>query len=561
MKRKILVVDDNELNRDMVHEMLSLDYTILEADNGIEALQLMERNSDCISAVLLDIMMPKMNGYEVLEYKAHSENIAQIPVIVMTGSTEEGAEVKALMLGANDYIMKPYNPEIMKHRLSNTISLREKAAIINAIKTDALTGLYNRSAFLEIVGEKVKKHDPGHYVLACFDVDKFKVINDQYGNNKGDEVLKYLARLFQEGFQECGGICARITADHFAILYPKEFMHSDKLKEIQHQAMTLDGSMLPITFSVGRYIIDDLMLTPSAMYDRAAMARTSVKGRYDVHVAIYDESMRNQILQKQEIVSEMNPALKNHQFEVWFQPQYDHGTKEMIGAEALVRWRHLEKGLISPALFIPIFEENGFIYELDQYVWEQACICLRGWMDQRRKPVPISVNVSRYDIFRDDLFETITGLVQKYRIPSSMLRLEITESAFATSWDQIIHVVSSLQDYGFKIEIDDFGSGYSSLNTLKDVYADVLKLDMRFLEGEDHLGRGGCILESIIKMSKQIGTEVIAEGVETMEQADFLDSVGCPSIQGYLYARPMPQKDYEELLDRALSLNIPEENR
>ena len=548
MQRKLLIVDDNEMNRDMLREMLCREYEVMEADNGKEALKLMENASESISAVLLDIIMPQMDGYEVLAHMRGSEMMSQIPVIVTTGNTEPGSEVKALALGANDFIAKPYNPEIIKHRLSNTISLREKAAIINANKTDALTGLYSRSAFFEIVAEMVSKHEPGHYVMACFDIEKFKVINDQYGNVKGDEVLKYIANIFKEGFGLGGGICSRIMADNYAVLYPKSFMESDEIDQIRKKSEILDGSIPPITFSIGRYIVEDITLSPSAMYDRATIAKTSVKGRFDEHIAIYDESMRNTILREQEIIGEMRTALEEKQFEVWFQPQFNHATKALTGAEALVRWRHPKKGLISPGIFIPIFEKNGFVYEVDKYVWEQTCRYMRKWEDAGYAPVPVSVNISRYDIFRKDLTEVILNLAQKHSISPSMLRLEITESAFAHSSEPIINAVKEFQTHGFTMEIDDFGSGYSSLNTLKDIPADVLKLDMKFLEGEDDTGRGGNILESVVRMSKWIGMAVIAEGVETLEQEDFLKSIGCSCIQGYLYSRPLPMEEYEQLL-------------
>lgn len=546
--RKILVVYDNEMNRDMLREMLCREYEIIEAENGKEALGQLESASESISAVLLDIIMPEMNGYEVLEHMRASEVMSPIPVIVTTGNTEEGAEVKALELGANDFIAKPYNPDIIKHRLSNTISLREKAAIINATKIDALTGLYSRAAFFEIVEDLVSKHESGYYVMACFDIEKFKVINDQYGSSKGDEVLKYLAAIFREGFDPVGGVCCRIMADNYAVLYPKTFMKSAAIEEIRRKAEVLDGTILPITFSIGRYIVDDISLSPSAMYDRATIAKSFVKGRFDEHIATFNESMRNRILEEQKVISEMKPALEADQFEVWFQPQYNHSSKAMIGAEALVRWRHPQRGLIAPGLFIPIFEKNGFVYEVDKYVWEHTCISLRKWLDAGYDPLPVSVNISRYDIYRLDLIDVISGFVKKYEIPIDLLRLEITESAFSYSSEQIIEVVRSFQKLGFTMEIDDFGSGYSSLNTLKDVPADVVKLDMKFLEGEDDSGRGGNILESIVRMTKWLGMGVIAEGVETVEQADFLLSIGCSYIQGYLYSKPIPLEEFEQIL-------------
>lgn len=547
MKQRILIVDDMEMNRKLLVNMLQDSYEILEAGNGIEALESMRSVNGELSAILLDIMMPQMDGYEVLRRMQVDEMLSGIPVIVTTGNTEIGAEIEALNIGAIEYITKPYHPDLIKQRLRNIIKLREDAAIVNAIKTDALTGLYSRTAFFEKAAEMISQQEPGYYVMACFDIEKFKIINDQYGNKKGDEVLKYIAHIFEEGFRQCGGICSRIMADNYAVLYPKSFMKSKEIAEIRRKAEMLDGSILPITFGIGRYIADDISLSPSAMYDKASLAKEYAKGRFDKHVVEYNESMRNKILREQEIIGEMKQALANNQFEVWFQPQYNHSTGALVGAEALIRWRHPKRGLVAPGSFIPTFEKNGFVYEVDKFVWEQVCLFQQQCLKAGGTPLPVSVNISRYDIFRKDLVDVISGLIQKYNIPAELLHLEITESAFSKASAQIIKVVKTFQKLGFIIEIDDFGSGYSSLNMLKDVPANTVKLDMRFLEGEDSSGRGGSILESIVRMTRWLGMSVVAEGVETTEQADFLKTIGCNYMQGYLYARPMPASDYQTL--------------
>lgn len=553
MLKNILVVDDNEINRKILHNILRKDYQIAEACNGEDALKILWKSHETISAVLLDIAMPVMDGYEVLEQMRKSETLSHIPVIVATGNTEKDAEVKALALGANDFVVKPYNPAILKHRLRNTIKLRETAAAANAVKWDKLTGLYSREAFFDQVAEMVSAQEPGFYVLACFDINGFKVINDQYGTQKGDDILRHIANIFRSGFEPAGGICCRVAADDFAVLYPRSFMESDELEQIRKQAALLGGSIRPVTFSIGRYVIDDLSLSVSAMYDRAVLAETSVKGRYDTHIAQFDKSMRDRLLREQQIVTEMNKALEEGQFEAWLQPQYNHVSGALIGAEALVRWRHPENGLlIPPGEFIPVFERNGFIYEMDKYVWREVCRLLRKWLDGGRSPLPISVNISRYDVFREDFFETVTGYVEEYHIPIDLLRLEITETAFAQSTEQIVAVIKRMIDYGFTVEIDDFGSGYSSLNTLKDVPASILKLDMHFLEDTAVSQRGGNILESIVRMAKWLGMSVIAEGVETQAQADYLKSIGCYLVQGYLYAKPMPVKEYETLASQSV---------
>lgn len=416
---------------------------------------------------------------------------------------------------------------------------------------DTLTGLYTREAFFKKTREMISDKPAGYYVLTVFDIDNFKVINDQHGTAEGDEVLRRVADLFAKRFGDIGGIAARISADNFAVLYPSKYMESEELKVIRKKAKYIGGHVKVISYTIARYIVDDLSLSISSMYDRAILAQSTIKGKYGENTALYKDTMLNDLLFEQEIVDDTAEALEKKQFEVWLQPQYNHATGSMIGAEALVRWRHPTKGLISPDIFVPLYEKNGFIYSMDQYVWDEMCSLLRRWIDEGRKPLPIALNVSRHDIFQLDFYEKITELVEKYNLPPELIKLEITESAFSRLPEHIVEIVDRLHEYGFTIEIDDFGSGFSSLNTLKDVECDVLKLDMKFLRSVRKRNRGGNIVESIVRMAKWLGVATIAEGVETVEQADYLKSIGCIYVQGYLYARPMPIPEYVELWEQS----------
>lgn len=561
MSKTVLIVDDNGINRQMLQGFLSKDYTVEQAANGQEALRILRQAPQQISAILLDIVMPVMDGYEVLEQMQPDPALSQIPVIVITGDTGADIEKKALASGANDFVTKPFDADIIKRRLYNLIRLRETAAAVNILQRDELTGLLNRTTFFERAAEMIGRQKASHYVLSCVDIDNFKVINDHYGSEKGDEVLRALAKILQDSCDGEDSLYGRISADNFIALYPYAATPHDAMGQPRCDTLVLDGIDALVSLSAGRYIVDDKSLSVRSMYDRAKIAQATIKGRYDAHMALYDESMRNQILREQEIVDEMQEALDTGQLEAWFQPQYNHSTGALIGAEALARWRHPKRGFILPAEFIPVFERSGFIYELDKGICEQACAFLRSWIDEGLTPLPISVNISRYDLFKDELVDVLSGLIEKYAIPADLLCIEITESAFAGSTQQIVAVVEALIARGFTVEIDDFGSGYSSFNVLKDVPAQVLKLDMRFLEkpassSEDSHNaasmRGGNILESIVRMSKWLGMSVIAEGVERVEQADFLKSISCNYIQGFLYGRPMPLDEYKALAKKAL---------
>ena len=560
-KQSMLIVDDSLIGRELLHTIFRPQFEILEASNGREALDLLKHCEDNITVVLLDLVMPETDGFDVLRQLRHNGQMTALPTVVITATEDAAILEKAFELGAWDVLTKPFNSRLIIRRISNIVSMRKATELEtearrlkelrNRLEHDTLTGLPTREAFFPKVEALLRAFAPGHFLVVSFDIDGFRIINDQYGTECGDEALRHVAKIFSQGIQAIGGLCCRVAADRFAAVYPRESIAT--AQNALAQASTLAWMGHPITFSVGYYVARDFTLSASGMYDRASLAKATVKGRYDIHSAVYEERMRNRVLEEQEIINDTAAALQENQFEIWLQPQFNHDTGALIGAEALSRWRHPQKGLVMPAKFIPVFERNGFIYELDRYTWEKTCIMLRDWLNKGRTPLPISVNISRKDIYHPDFYETVVGLVERYQIPPQLLRLEITESAFVQSPEQIISELKRLRDYGFFIEIDDFGSGYSSLNTLKDAPVDMLKMDMRFLERTANAERGGNIVESVVRMAKWIGISVIAEGVETLAQADYLKSIGCAYIQGYLYAKPLPVVEYEALTEQVPS--------
>ena len=283
------------------------------------------------------------------------------------------------------------------------------------------------------------------------------------------------------------------------------------------------------------------------MYDRANLAAKHCKGNYIRNYAFYTRQMSQEIEKEQRIVNSMKSALENHEFVVYYQPKYGLSDNQIAGAEALVRWKHPERGMISPGEFIPVFERNGFITKLDYYVWEQTCIQLRRWLDEGKQPLPISVNLSRISLYNKEVVEVICDLVDKYQIPRSLFQVELTESAYNTNPKAVQEMMQRLREEGFYILMDDFGSGYSSLNVLKDIVVDVLKMDMKFFSGDDKEGRGENIMAAVIRMAKWLNMPVVAEGVERIEQVEFLRSIGCEYVQGYYFAKPMPVEEYEKL--------------
>ncbi|MBQ8281887.1 MAG: bifunctional diguanylate cyclase/phosphodiesterase [Lachnospiraceae bacterium] len=433
--------------------------------------------------------------------------------------------------------------------IDNEIS--DKHRLAQMTEYDELTGLMNRMAFCKAVEAMMQKDEAGvaagEYALVFLDVIRFKAINEIFGMTEGDRLLRHIADSILGAVKDEDMVC-RLGSDRFIFFTHTSGSELKEMIEKIYASISEHGLPIEITCNAGIYVTNGGSLAADSMIDRAVLAQSSIKGSYTVRYNFYTEAQRNVMLGEQEIVGMMATALAEKQFVVYYQPQYNHSTGMLVGAEALVRWKHPERGLISPGIFIPIFEKNGFITKLDLFVFEQVCEFLRKCIDRKFPVVPISTNFSRHDIFQPDFVESLEKIRGKYDVPARLLRVEITESAVMGSSQYTNEVVRKLHQHGYIVEMDDFGSGYSSLNVLKDIELDVIKLDMLFLYEQTESNRGGTILSSIIRMAKWLGMPVIAEGVETVGQADFLRSIGCDYIQGYLYSKPVPEEDYEKLI-------------
>ena len=417
---------------------------------------------------------------------------------------------------------------------------------------DVLTGLFNRRTFVTKAAELLKNKPAGSYAIISLDLNNFKVVNDRFGHAAGDKALRLMGesmlrlRNNREDF-----LVAHDVADTFLVLQPNTPSLQENILKAAGTITANLGIPIPITCRAGIFVVENPALDVNLMIDRAMLAQMAIKGRSDACLALYDDSIRQNILEEQQLTDAMETALAEHQFQVWFQPQYDYDTGSLIGAEALVRWQHPDKGLLPPGKFIPLFERNGFITKLDEFVWEESCRYLRLWQqDASKKHVSVSVNVSRVDIYNPELCAILTRLINKYGLNPSQLKLEITESAYMENSTQLIRIVKLLHAAGFAVEMDDFGSGFSSLNMLKTVPVDLLKLDLRFLEAGNE-ERGGNILSSVIRMAHWLKLPVVAEGVETKTQADYLKSLNCALMQGYYFARPMPAAEFSKLLSHS----------
>lgn len=412
---------------------------------------------------------------------------------------------------------------------------------------DELTGIYNKQAFYAKTKEMLLDNPDKNFDLLRINIERFKVLNDLFGESTGDKLLRYIGKFLKEiNLPLC--VSGRLYADNFVVCY--EAGKGDSRRMINTLQMVADSFAINnrTILSFGLYRIDDKTLPVSVMCDRANMALWKAKGNFKNPYCEYDEKMRQQVLKEQKIINAMEMAIQNKEFTLYLQPKYNIEKGTIIGAEALVRWISLENGFISPGDFIPVFENNGFVYEVDKFIWEESCRYLRKWLDEGREVHPISVNVSRIDLYDPKLVQHLVNLREKYQLPSQYLELEITESAYTEDPEQIITITRQLREAGFVILMDDFGTGYSSLNMLKDIQIDVLKLDMGFLKSSDYSAKGGNILTAILKMAESLKMQTIAEGVETKEQVEFLKSIGCKYVQGFYYSKPLPVGEFEKLI-------------
>ncbi len=561
-KKTILIVDNSPLARMQLGGILAPTYNIVEAEEGVRALELMRLyGADDLAAVLLDLYMPGMTGYDVLAEKSADPAIADIPVVVVTADALTTAEVKALDAGAADFLIKPIEPEIVRRRIHSVVSAREIEEQRMRIRIleeaawradhDDLTGIYSRKAFLRNTQVMLANDLDNDYLLALWDIEKFKLVNELFGTTMGDHALQIAARSLARHI-EGHGTYGRLGNDDFVFCTTRDSVDIPKLMdEIVSETMDTFGAMetsVTLVIATGVYPVENHDMDVAVMLDRATMAQRTIKGNYNNHIAYYDTELSNRLYEEQDILNNMENALENGEFRVQLQPVYDLSTGLPTSAEALVRWHRPGYGMVPPDHFVPLFEKNGFISKMDRNIWEQVCQTLSDRRDKNLPEIPILVNLSRRSAYSSDLFDTIVGLTEKYAIKPELLRIEVTESSYIDDPNRLIETVRRLQDHGFTILMDDFGSGYSSLNALKDIPVDILKIDMQFMRGFEEGGRVGTILTSVIRMARWLGIPVIAEGVETVEQYEFLRSIGCEYTQGFYFACPMDRDEFEQQL-------------
>lgn len=548
-RRQVLVVDDEIINRTIMAEILKSEYDVIFAENGKEALKQIRENKDTLSLVLLDILMPVMSGTDVLKEVKNDPDLAGIPIIVIT--SEQSAEVESLKLGAIDFIPKPYPAvDVILARVLRTIELCEDRDLISSTERDPLTGLYNREYFYTYAERYDQYHKDMSTDAILIDINHFHMINERYGKAYADELLHSLARIVKGMVSETGGIVCRRVADTFMVYCP----HRDDYETfLESAAVSLSKDADEenrIHLRMGVYPNVDKSVEMERRFDRAKMAADTVRGSFSRNIGFYDDKLHEQELFAEQLIEEFPRAIRNGQFHVYYQPKFDIRPEVPIlcSAEALVRWIHPQLGMISPGVFIPLFEKNGLIRRLDTYVWDKTAAQIRKWKDELGYAVPVSVNVSRVDVYDPGLVDNLQKIVEAYGLEYKDLILELTESAYTDDTGQILESVNRLRSLGFMIEMDDFGTGYSSLNMVSELPMDAMKLDMHFIRDAFKEGGNTHIIEVIMEIAGHLQVPVIAEGVENERQLLALKELGCDIVQGYFFSKPVPAEDFEAFI-------------
>ena len=544
-KSKILLVTNYAMSQQIVSDVFKEEYDLLLIEDPEHILEKLETEKN-ILAILLDI-----HEYDNLKsLKILNQEDLNIPIFVISQFIDEESEIQAIKDGAWDFIAKPINPQVLYWRVKRQI---KNAAQTPQKRYDALTGFYTQAIFSEKTQAILKQNPQNSYIMASFNIERFKFINDLFGVEAGDQVLVQLATLLKNKFKG-EAILGRFEADHFMVCFPKAHLSTKGLLHFSDLVYEAAQNKIQLMVHVGLFEIKDQNLTVQKICDRARMAldQACEDGRY--RFSWYSKQQQEKDIRAYLMMGEMEKGIKEKQFYFVLQPIYDSYSETIVSAEALARWNHPKQGILMPSEFIPIFEENGLIFQLDAFIREEVVKFQKTLIETDQKVLPISVNISRLELKEAKFVEEIIQLIKRYDVPAHLLKLEITESALTDIDEEIIGKILQLKAVGFQILLDDFGSGYSALNVLKNMPVDFLKMDMRFLDDFENSEKARSIIAGIAHIAKWLKLPVISEGVETVEQKEFLKSVGCEYIQGFFYSKGVSPEKFQNLLTETLSI-------
>jgi len=549
IKRTVLIVDDEEINVEILSTILEEDFHVLKAYDGKEALELLQKGDQKIDMVLLDVFMP-FDGREVLKIRQENPELKRIPFIVCT--SDKNIEEECFHLGVNDFIKKPYeNPDIIVARVKRMIELYEDRSILKEVEREKLTNLYNIDFFKKYAKQFDANFPDIEKDMVLISVNRFRLINELYGHEFADKILLSITGELTDFVSKCKGLLGKESGGTF-LLYCEHQEDYEALPKKLEEAVKKDAKDINVSFKIAVYPFVDPSLEKEIVIDRLSNTADTLTNDYGKNVAVYSQEAQTANLHKEELIAAFPEALKEGQFQLYFQPKYEiQGAKpRLTSAEVLIRWISPKFGFVSPGEFISLFEENGLICQLDAYIIQKAAEHMKRWKRDYGEYVPLSINLSRVNLYRPNLVEEIIGYISSNDVPREKCYIEITESAFVEDAKAVIPVINHIRESGFKIEIDDFGSGYSSFGALADLPFDILKIDMQFIRAMEKNPKVKDIVKMIINLAKTLNATVVSEGVETKEQYDFLQENGCDIIQGYYLSKPLPLKEFEELIQK-----------
>ncbi len=556
----ILIVDDERSNLEILVEILSHDYQLKVASSGQRALDIAKR-TPCLGLILLDISMCEMDGYAVFRCLKEDIITQHIPVIFVTSATDSESEIYGLQLGAVDYITKPVNPVVTLLRVRNQMLINQHQAALKRIAHyDALTGIPNRILFQDRLNfARASSHRSGKYAALLFiDLDNFKSLNDTLGHDMGDLLLQLVAQRLESCLRE-GDSVARLGGDEFLVLLEnlskQESMAAEQTQNIGNKVLAVLNEDYQLgthsfhnTPSIGVTIFKGHEYSSDKLIKQAdvAMYQSKLVGRNTL--SFYNRQMQTSIEERIILESELRVAIKDKQFVLYFQAQVDKNT--VVGAEALLRWLHPVSGVKLPGQFMDLAESTGLILPIGLWVLEAACAQLKAWeQNSTTAHLQLAVNISVYQLRRADFVEQVVSIIESSQIKPEKLKLEITESMMLDNIESTINKMNRLRELGVCFSMDDFGTGYSSLSSLKKLPLDQLKIDKSFVKDLSSDPDDAVIVKTIIAMTKHLGIQVIAEGVETEVQREFLEQNACSFVQGYLFSKPVPVQQFENLLN------------
>ena len=553
-RQNIMVIEDDPKCQEIFQNVLEESYNITVVGNTQEALLLLMDAPTNYSLILLEQELPDDACIEFLNQRNAQSFLQNIPVIVVTG---EGDDNGCYKLGADEFLRKPLNsPDVILARCEHTMALYESKNLVQQTEKDKLTGLYTIDYFFEYLKQIIPLDMGSDRDAIVIDVEHFRLINEIYGRGTGDQVLAEIGAYLQQVLTNLNAIACRAGGDVFFVYC----IHQDNYQELQEALQTILARIIKVSnirirIGIWQYVERGL-IDPESWFDRAKSASDRISGNYTTSVAVYNSGLHTKHLREERLIRDIYEAIEHKDLKVFYQPKYAiQGDKPHLrSAEALIRWIHPTLGFISPGDFIPLFESNGLIQMVDYYVWKEAAAQIRKWKDEYNWTVPVSVNVSRIDIYDPDLENKFCNILKENDLSPSEYMIEITESAYAENAQGLIEVLESMRKKGFKIEMDDFGTGYSSLGMLTEIPIDILKIDMSFVRSMEKHEKNKRMVELIIDIAKFLKVPCVAEGVETESQLRTLRRMGCDVIQGYFFSKPVSPEDFVKFIEKEKSL-------